>query len=143
MIEDVYNFEKYNPNVYPGLKAWSWIQLIVANLLLYFMLAHIDRLDGFGIIIFTLFLAATIFSYTSLMDHHPVAMIAEVMKLALGISIYVQYAWFEIDTIIPGGQYLILTYIFISFVLTIYFLFTTTEERKLLKNMITENSLDR
>ena len=136
VIEDVYDFEKYNPDPLPGLKLWSWVQLIIANLLLYFMLVQIDKLGGFGIILFTLFLATMIFSYTSLMDNHPVALLAEVVKFGLGISIYLQYSWFGIDLLIPAGQYLILVYIFVSLLLTIIFLRTKTEESNMIGEII-------
>lgn len=122
VIDDVYRYEKYNPVMPNGLPTWSWIQLILHNLLMYFLLVNIPSISAFGITLFVLFLAVSIFAYTSLMDLHVIALPAELIKLALGIIIYIQLDWYHIDKIVPFSAISLLLYLFISISLTVYFI---------------------
>ena len=123
VIDDVFAYKKYMPQVPKTLKAWSWGQLIINNLLMYFMLTNIDTLGAYGIVLYSLFLALSVFSYTSLMDMSKFAVPAEIFKILVGIVIFVRYGnWFEANGIFSILTILVPTYIFISFALTIYFL---------------------
>jgi len=122
VIEEVFAYAKYNPETPKGLEVWSWTQLIFTNALMYFLLIGIAEIDGQGIILYTTFLGASIFSYTSLMDMDKIAIPAELLKLIIGFFIFYQYnGWFHLSDVIPFTYYIMITYMIISIVLTIYF----------------------
>ena len=101
IIEDVYSYKKYDPVTPNGLVTWSWIQLIIHNLLMYYLLISIPSISPLGIGLFVVFLAVSIFAYTSLMDLHIISIPVELVKFVLGIIIYIQLDWFNIDQSIP------------------------------------------
>lgn len=122
IIEDPYAQQKYMPAVPQGLKLWSWCQLIIANLLLYFMLTQISNISAWGLGLYAAFLGLTVFAYTSLMDGHVISLIAEGLKVIVGICIvWTLGSWFEIDGVLPGGSMMIIGYMVISLMATIYF----------------------
>ncbi len=122
VIEDVYAYAKYKPDVPNGLKIWSGIQLVVVNALMYFMLVQIADIDASGIILYAAFLGSSIFAYTSLMDMDKIAIPAEIVKLVLAYLIFQGYSdWFTLSAILPFGQYIIVGYLGISLCMTFYF----------------------
>ncbi len=122
IIEDVYKLEKYQSESPQGLKTWSWIQLIITNVLMYFMLTQLADISAQGLILYGAFLASSIFAYTSLMDGHPIAMVAEVIKVIIATFILVTYGnWYGIQDHVPMGTYLLIFYIITSLGVTIYF----------------------
>lgn len=126
IVEDVYSLEKYSPIVPKGMKTWSWFQLIVHNLLMYVMMIQIADSSLQNISLYVLFLFISVFAYTSLMDGHRLAFIAESLKLFLGCYIFYSVGTlFNIEQYINGGSYLILGYLIGSFLLTTYFLYVS------------------
>lgn len=124
IITDPYQREKYNTESSLYLKIWSWTQLIVTLTLLYYLLVSFGDLAFNQIIQYAVFIAISIFSYTSLMDRHIIAIYTEVIKLGFGTFLCLQKeGWFEIDNVLNGATYIILTYIIISFLLSLYFHF--------------------
>jgi len=124
VIDDVYIFEKYNPEVPKGMKTWSWFQLIFHNLLMYLMMIQIADSSLVGIGLYVTFLFVSIFAYTSLMDNHPIALVAESIKFLLGMYILLSGGtWFNIETYIEIGPYLIGIYLLSSFIITTFFLY--------------------
>ncbi|MCK8524221.1 sterol desaturase family protein [Aquimarina sp. D1M17] len=122
IITDPYNREKYRTESSLFLKLWSWTQLIVTLSLLYYMLVSFGDLEFIQIINYSIFIAITIFAYTSLMDRHHITLYAELIKLGLGIFLILKYdGWFGIDSIFNGGSYLIIAYMIISLGLSFYF----------------------
>lgn len=125
VIEEVYDYQKYMPQVSKGLKTWSWIQLIINNLLLYHMLTQIDKIDFTGIVLYTAFLSLSVFSYTSLMDKSILSMVAESAKVLVGVSIFFIYpGWFGLSSILPVAVLAIILYIVGSVGATLFFLYS-------------------
>lgn len=83
--EDVYSRSKYEGVDLGLLKVWSWVQLVLTNLFLFFVLIHISQFTYLGLVGFTCFLFLGIFSYTSLMDGHWSALPAEACKALTGL----------------------------------------------------------
>lgn len=122
IITDPYNREKYRTESSLFLKLWSWTQLIVTLSLLYYMLVSFGDLEFIQIINYSIFIAITIFAYTSLMDRHHITLYAELIRLGLGIFLILKYdGWFGIDSIFNGGSYLVIAYMIISLGLSFYF----------------------
>ncbi len=122
VIEDVYAYAKYSPDVPNGLKLWSGVQLVVINGLMYFMLIQIANIDASGILLYSAFLGSSIFAYTSLMDMDKIAIPAELIKLGLAFLIFQQYAnWFKLSDMLPFGSYMLIGYLAISLFMTLYF----------------------
>lgn len=113
---------KYAPTASPLLQAWSWAQLLLNNLFLYHLLVSIGDLNAMDIILYSLFIAVGIFAYTSLMDRHPIAVLAEGCKLLLGAGIILQTeSWFGLEAVIPGALTWVGLYQGLSMGLTVYF----------------------
>ena len=122
VIDDVYQQDKYDSKPSINLRNWSWFQLVVSNLIMYYILVNIAQLSARDIVLAASFLMLTIFSYTSLMDKDFIAIPAEFIKAGLGIFMIVSMgSWLNIDSLIPGGTLMISFYIFLSATLTMYF----------------------
>ena len=124
IVTKPYEMVKYEKPYDTGLKAWAWFQLIFTNLLMYFMLINIADLNLAHITMYASFLFISIFAYTSLMDRHPVAVLAEITKVGLSIYIFTQIGgWFGLEEWIPAAGLIMGTYIAISLAITIYYSF--------------------
>ncbi len=128
--EDVYNRPKYDTPATSNFTTWSWFQLAVHNLLLIHLLLTIGDLGFFNIVWYSVFLMLSIFSYTSLMDGHPIAFGAEILKaFAAGFIFFNTGGWFGIDAIVPAGSFIIGGYIITAVVVTFYFVKSQKGER--------------
>ncbi|MEL6123524.1 MAG: sterol desaturase family protein [Bacteroidota bacterium] len=122
VVDDPNMLVKYAPEQPKGMVFWSWAQLIIANLLLYFMLSQIANLSAGQIALYVVFLGLTVFAYTSLMDGSVMSIGAELIKAVLGIAIILTIGqWFTIDDVLPGGTIIVASYIMVSLVITSYF----------------------
>ncbi|MEM6963374.1 MAG: sterol desaturase family protein [Bacteroidota bacterium] len=122
-IEGVHDRTKYYPVTSHFLMGWSWIQLVVNNVLMYFMLANFGTFEAVDIIWYSVFLFISIFAYTTLMDKHLMAIPAELIKLGIGIwIIYQTGGWYDLDSYVGGASLVVLFYLVVSALLTFYFL---------------------
>jgi len=121
-ISDPYQQEKYDSK--PGLllKWWSWIQLVLHNLLLYYILVHIGSFAFYDVLMYCAWLAVSVFSYTSLMDKSSLALPFEATKLILGlILLYYMGGWFHMEqNLVIGMDWAMIGYMTISLVMTWY-----------------------
>jgi len=130
ITEDPKSQKKYNPIVPKGLKSWSWVQLIISNLLMYHMLTNIGALSGSSIILYVTFLFLSIFAYTSLMDNDFISLIAEFAKFGLGTYIIISHGdWFGLNDIIPMATPGIGLYLIFSLIFNMVFLWKTSHSR--------------
>jgi len=128
IISNPYSYTKYKTPSSLFLKIWSWTQLAITVALMYYLLISVADLAFIEIVNYAIFLAVSIFSYTSLMDRHKISLLAESIKLGLGMFfIFEGSGWFGIDNLLPGGSYIIISYMIISFLLTLYFQFIETD----------------
>lgn len=122
-IAGVHVRSKYDTNPSDFLKGWSWVQLIVNSLLMYFLLTQFGQLGATDIIWYAVFLFVSVFSYTTLMDQHIFAIPAEMIKFGMGVVILYQGGgWYNLDEVILGGTWLVTIYLGISMMLTLYFM---------------------
>lgn len=126
-IEDVYNFEKYNPTLTLGMRIWSFGQLIVLLLLLSFLFGNIAEIGSPGIFFYGGFVFLTVFAYTELMDRNPNAWAFETLKAVYALFFVVTTGdWFGINAAIPGSVYAFVAYLLVSAFFSILFSFRKT-----------------
>ncbi|MCL4141492.1 UNVERIFIED_CONTAM: hypothetical protein GTU68_024742, partial [Idotea baltica] len=129
IIEDPYAHHKYETTASTSMKTWMLFQLVLHNVLMLYMFNQIGNFEFIDILLYGLFLTISIFSYTSLMDGNRINLIAETLKLALGISLLVQLnGWFGIDQFIVVGSYAFAAYLILSMLAAIYFSFIDRAE---------------
>ncbi|WP_109302241.1 sterol desaturase family protein [Aquimarina sp. AU474] len=122
IITDPYNRKKYKTESSLLLKIWSWTQLTATLALMYYLLISFGDLEFIQIINYSIFLGVSIFAYTSLMDRHIISLYAEGIKLGLGLYLITKESgWFGIDKLLNGATYIVMGYIIISLVFSIYF----------------------
>ncbi len=120
----VYGRRKYAPTLSKWLTAWSWVQLVVSNLLLYFFLTQFAVLTFNEVVLYASFLFLSIFGFTTIMDVHPLGVVFEVLAAGLGFfAIYVTGNWFGLDDLISGGTMIVSTYLFVSVIFAVYFIY--------------------
>lgn len=128
VIKDVFRQEKYNPPASSQLLYWSWAQLFFNLVFMYDMLIRIAELSFEQLIIYSIFQAVSIFSFTALMDRHVIAVPSELIRLGMGIYIWLGLGgWFGLENTLVLAPALIIGYLLTSTAATIYF--TWFEER--------------
>jgi hypothetical protein len=114
-IQDVYHFEKYNPNLTSGMRIWSFGQLIVLLLLLSYLFSNLAAIGSPGIFFYGGFVFLTVFAYTELMDRNPLAWLWEALKSSYALYfVFTTGDWFGINVLLPGSVYAFVGYLVVS-----------------------------
>ena len=114
-INDPNSQEKYDPRVSNWIKAWSWVQLIVCLLFIFHLFSQFAAIGFPGVAIYSAFLFASVFAYTTFMDGNPHAIWMEILRCLAGLGIIWESGdWFGINSLFPGGFLLPLTFFIIS-----------------------------
>jgi len=121
--KEIYLRNKYDTIASPLFKAWAVGQLLITLLLMMFLFNNIGTIPFSSVLFYGLFLFVNIFAYTSLMDGNLIGIAAELLKFALGITIlYINdYQWFNIGNSLPYGTMIVLGYLVLSLVSSVYF----------------------
>ncbi|MBA4302147.1 MAG: sterol desaturase [Cyclobacterium sp.] len=121
-IEDVYHFEKYNPQLTKGMLIWSFGQLIALLFLLSYLFGNLATIGAPGIFYYGGFVFLTVFAYTELMDRNPNAWAWELLKVAYALYFVVNSGdWFELNKFLPGSVYIFVGYLVISAFFSVWF----------------------
>ncbi|MBI1225323.1 MAG: sterol desaturase [Bacteroidetes bacterium] len=122
ILEDFNGFEKYDSQASKPLIAWSWVQLTVTLVLMFWLFNQIAKIGVPGIFIYGAFLFLSVFSYTTLMDKSRWAVFTEGLRAVFGIGLlwWQGWDWFGMGTI---GSMAVLAFCLLSFLVTIYFQF--------------------
>lgn len=142
-IDDVYDFQKYNPHNSNAQKTWVWLQMLATfALVMYFFanLGTIQRVNDLwhffttpNILLYGLFIILSVYAYTELMDNSPQAYVWELIRSALGCSIlYVQRDWFGISSISPMLNFIILAFFALSLIVSVLFCITFVKNNALI-----------
>ena len=116
------NIQKYETAGNDSLTSWSWFQLAVNNGLVYFIMMTLGELTYQNIVLACAFSFVSIFAFTTLMDRHPSAFLAEVVKFIFGgFLIYLTGGWFGLDNLIPLGSIIVGAYFVLSLAGAYYF----------------------
>jgi sterol desaturase/sphingolipid hydroxylase (fatty acid hydroxylase superfamily) len=131
-ISNVYSFHKYGTQHSKMLMYWSVVQLFVTLGLVSYLYLSIARIDIQHIFVYGTFIFISVYSYTELMDSNNYSLFWESIRFAFGIGIITYFGnWFEIDTLIPFGTYLVMGYLTLSLIINIYFVSSGFKSEKL------------
>lgn len=122
IIQNVYNFSKYQPEVTSTLKTYALFQLIVTTFLMLFMFYSYSEIGFDGLLLFGAFIFVGIYGYTTLMDRKKYAIWIEVVRGLGGlVFIYITNDWFGMNNYFSIGSYLIALYFLITIFGAVYF----------------------
>ena len=129
VIEDVYDFKRYQPKSSIKLKAYAIFQLVMNTGLLLFMLYNYAEIGFNGLLLFSAFVFVGIFSYTSLMDRKSYAFWVEAIRGLFGLAVlFYTDDWFGLNTFFTFGSYYMISYFLIGIVCSFYFTFSKQEK---------------
>lgn len=129
---DVYHREKYRTEASPTFVGWAWTQLFMMLVLMYYILVRIADFAPMDIFGYAVFLMITIFGFTSAMDRHWLAVPAEGLKVLVGLFlVFKMDGWYGLDQYIPGATLIVVAYMFLSLLSTLYFLYMEKQVGKL------------
>jgi alkylglycerol monooxygenase len=122
-IENVFNFDKYGTQNSQKLIYWSVAQVLITLLFVTYLFDNIAKIGLPNIFVYGFFILITIYSYTELMDKNKYAVFWEGLRLVIAISIISYYGdWFGLNHAFTAANYVILTYLSLSFLASIYFI---------------------
>jgi sterol desaturase/sphingolipid hydroxylase (fatty acid hydroxylase superfamily) len=123
-IEDVYSYQKYEPQTSFALKIWSLIQMLTLFGIITLFYGTVAKIGFPNMLYYGTFIFMSVYSFTELMDKNPNALLYEIIKNAFGLYLIFRLgSWFNIDDYIPFGTYMMLAYFFISTLTVAYFVF--------------------
>ena len=121
-ITNVFSFSKYGTEDNATLVYWSVIQALTALLFVAYLFNNIADIGLPNIFIYGLFIFISVYSYTELMDLNKFSIVWEAIRLLFGMGIIFYFGdWFGLNTFLPIGNYFVMAYLLISFLLNIYF----------------------
>lgn len=130
-ITNVYDFEKYGTQHSKKLMYWAITQTVITLLLITYMYDSIAEIGLPNVFIYGAFVFATIYSYTELMDTRKFSLFWESIRFVFGIGIISYYGdWFGLNTLLPYASYIIIGYLTLSLLVTIYFVSVNFEKEK-------------
>ncbi|NRS88339.1 sterol desaturase/sphingolipid hydroxylase (fatty acid hydroxylase superfamily) [Flavobacterium sp. 7E] len=122
-IINVYDFQKYGTENSKALTYWAITQTVFTLLIVGYLFDSIGSISLTNTLIYGFFILTTIYSYTELMDKNKNAIYWETIRMILGIAILIYLGgWFGLNTIAPISNYLIITYLLLSWAMSIYFI---------------------
>jgi sterol desaturase/sphingolipid hydroxylase (fatty acid hydroxylase superfamily) len=124
VIEDVYEFRRYETPASNLLKGYAVFQMGFTLCMLLFMFYNYAAIGFSGLLLFGTFIFVGIFGYTSLMDRLHVAFFIEAFRAIGGILlIYSTGDWFGIDQYISFGSLIMVLYWLVTLTGGWYFTF--------------------
>jgi hypothetical protein len=130
-VDDVYAYQKFDTRPSFPLLVWCWAQLSVAFILMLYLFNQIGELSFSAILLYGIFLFASVYSFTTLMDKSPYAIITELIKSGFGLALlWWQGDWFGIGSLSLYLNYLIAAYFILSPVVVYYFVRTECREER-------------
>ncbi len=119
-IEDVYNFEKYNPDTSKGLQTWSLVQLFVLLFFISYLFGNLAAIGSPGIFWYGLFIFTYIYAMTELMDGSKYAYVWEGIKSGIGVYLLISTeGWFGAEQYFAYVPQLVLLYLLAAMYLSI------------------------
>jgi alkylglycerol monooxygenase len=94
-IGDPYSYQKYGQKSSRPFQLWAWAQLLFNYVLLIYLFAFIQDIGFEKGVIYGLFVVASVYAYTELMDKNPNAVYMEMIKSLIGLGlIFGMGSWF-------------------------------------------------
>jgi sterol desaturase/sphingolipid hydroxylase (fatty acid hydroxylase superfamily) len=130
-ITNVYDFEKYGTNHSKKLMIWSMFQAVITLLLITYLYNSIAIIGLPNVFLYGAFIFVTVYSYTELMDTRKISIFWESIRFIFGISILAYLGdWFSISQFLPYANYIIIGYLTLSLIVTVYFVSVNFEKEK-------------
>ncbi|MFT3795921.1 sterol desaturase family protein [Flavobacterium sp.] len=124
-IDDVFHFDKYGSGHSNILMYWAVTQMLVTLLFITYLFDNIAKIGLPGIFAYGFFIFLAIYSYTELMDEKKYSILWEILRLLSAVCILFYFdGWFGLETLIPFGNYIVLSYLGVSLLVNIYFIST-------------------
>jgi sterol desaturase/sphingolipid hydroxylase (fatty acid hydroxylase superfamily) len=121
-IADVYRFNKYETPMFPMMRIWLWVQLIVLLLFLSYLFGNIAAIGAPGIFIYGLFIFLYVYAFAELMDNHSNAWVWGLFKLFCGsLIIFYTGDWFGLNSVSAYLKFIIVAYLLLSAAVDYYF----------------------
>lgn len=121
-IDDVYHYQKYEPQSSPLLNTWIWVQFSCITALVFYFYGNLGAIGMPNVFIYGGFVFLSIYSYSELMDRNPLALAWEIVKNSLALwFIYDTNDWFGMSSVFAWGKALVVSYLIISTLITAYF----------------------
>lgn len=121
-IEDVNDYEKFNPPADHQLILWSWAQFAFILLNTLFFFGSISKIGTPNIFYYGLYAFISIYAYTELMDRNKKAIYWESIRLVFVLLFLFQTdSWFGLETFILLGNEIIILFSIISWMGCLYF----------------------
>lgn len=126
VVSDVFSLEKYDSRPSQALIVWSWVQLSFTLALMFFLFGQISKIGFEGLLVYGLFLFVGIFSYTTLLDKTPWAMLTEGIRAAFGLGLIWWQGgdWFGLAGFSTWAVYGLAGFFLLSLLATFYFVKT-------------------
>lgn len=119
-IEDVYDFEKYNPISSKALQTWSFIQLFILLGFISYLFGNLATIGSPGIFLYGLFIFTYIYAMTELMDGNPRAYVWEGIKLITGVYLINNTnGWFGAEKLFQYIPHIVFAYLLAAMYLSI------------------------
>jgi sterol desaturase/sphingolipid hydroxylase (fatty acid hydroxylase superfamily) len=129
IIENPYNFKKYEARASSLKVSWSLLQLIATTLLMYFMFYNYVNLTTNELLTYGVIVFVGVFGYTTIMDNKKYGLIFELIFCGYGTYlIFTTGDWFGMNTYITYGSYLVLFYFGFTVLGAAYFSFLERKE---------------
>jgi hypothetical protein len=136
-INDVFNFEKYEPKSSTALKIWTFTQMLVLLFFVSFLFGNIAQIGSPGIFYYGLFIFLYIYSLAELMDRNYYAYVWEALKSILGIYLLFPVTPLLGEISIPQKVIVAVEfYLLASMIITAYFSVQHKKEDKQLAKLI-------
>ncbi len=121
-IDDVYNFEKYDPQTSSLLYTWSWLQVIVLLLLISWLFGNITAIGSPAMFVYGAFVFVYVYAFTELMNRNKQALLWEFFKSIFGVGIIYYYGnWFGADKYFNRINTVLIIYFITAFLITAWF----------------------
>lgn len=121
-IDDVYNFEKYDPQTSKLLYAWSWLQVTVLLLLITWLFGNIAAIGSPAMFVYGAFVFVYVYAFTELMNRNKYALLWEFASCIFGIGIIFYYGdWFGAGKYFLRINAALIIYFITAFLVTAWF----------------------
>ena len=115
------------------LMYWSIFQALITLLFISYMYNSIAIIGLPNVFIYGVFIFLTVYSYTELMDTSKISVFWESIRFAFWIGLIFYFGdWFGMNQLFPFANYVILSYLVLSLLVTIYFVNSIFEKETLL-----------
>lgn len=119
-IENVYSFDKYQPQSSAFLKTWISTRLLVLLLLTSYLFANIASIGSPFIYLYGLFIFMEVYAFTELADKNNYALIPEILKTCVvaGLVYSQNGGWFKMENWVNHAGIWIFAYSLISTIIS-------------------------